>query len=100
MMKNRLSFKRAASLSVLSAGLAAGARAEDAYQANAQSGSFEVCRLGADGGGCAHFQGYVYVHRDPSAPRALAADSKTSPASDASLGGGRLYIRVDGADTP
>ncbi len=99
-MMNRLSLARAASLSVLSAGIVGAARAEDAYQPSAQSGSFEICRLGGDGGGCAHFQGYVYVRRDAAARPSLAADGKASPASDASLGGGRLYIRVDGAETP
>jgi hypothetical protein len=98
-MMKRFFLARAATLSVLSAGLVGAAYAEEAFQPNEPSGSFATCRFGADAGGCAHFQGYVYVRRGPAAPRALAADGKASPAADAaSLGAGRLYIHLDDAE--
>jgi hypothetical protein len=79
---------RAAALSVLAAGFSLSARGED----GPPTGSYEVCRFGPEGGGCAHFEGYVYVRPGAAQPYVSAYGK---PPSDAGLGGERLYIHID-----
>jgi hypothetical protein len=90
-MRNRLLPARAAIFAVLVASLPGGARAEDA-RPGARS-SFEVCQFSSGGGGCTHFQGYVYVRPEASTSPAFVTDGK-APAES-----GRLYIHVDGDET-
>jgi hypothetical protein len=85
MMRNRFPPARVALLAALAAALTGGAgRADDARS------SFEVCHFGTAGGGCAHFQGYVYVHPDAATAPAFVSDGKAAAES------GRLYIHVGG----
>jgi hypothetical protein len=91
-MKIRSSSLRAAALSVLATGLSLPARGEDGPPAGAPTGSFEVCRFGPEGGGCAHFEGYVYVRPGAGQPYVSAYGKLPSAAG---LGGDRLYIHVD-----
>jgi hypothetical protein len=95
-MKIRSSSLRAAALSILATGLSASARGEDGPPAGAPTGLFEVCRFGPEGGGCAHFEGYVYVRPGAEQPYVSAYGK---PASATRLGGDRLYIHVDSDPT-
>jgi hypothetical protein len=88
MMRNQFSPTRVALLAALAVALPGGAgRADDARS------SFEVCHFGAGGGGCTHFQGYVYVHPDAANAPAFVSDGKAAAES------GRLYIHVDGDES-
>ena len=91
MMRKRSPPARVALFAVLAAAVPGGARAEDP-QSRARS-SFEVCHFGAGGGGCTHFQGYVYVRPDASPSPAFVSDGKVAAES------GRLYLHVDGDES-
>jgi hypothetical protein len=86
MMRNQLLSASAAILALFAAGLSGAARAEDA-RPGARS-SFEVCQFSSGGGGCTHFQGYVYVRPEASTAPAFVTDGKAAAES------GRLYIHV------
>ncbi len=91
-MRISFSLPNAAALSAVIALPFGAAQAEEALQPGAPSASFEMCRYDASGVGCTHFQGYVYVRRAAAPP---SADGRATPATDTSLGGGRIYLRVD-----
>jgi hypothetical protein len=81
MMKNR-SF---AAVAVFSAFWTGAALAEE--------GSFEMRQCGPDGG-CASFQGYIYVGRGAPGEATL----RTTPTPDPALDGRRLYVHAGAAD--
>ncbi len=91
-MKIRSSRLRAAGLSALIVGCGGLAHGQDARAPAVETRSLDACALG---GGCAHFEGYVYVRRTgPAQPSAFGAPT-VNPAGES----GRLYVHVDGGPT-